>query len=92
MEVKDLLKGAFGKDREKPQPDEHREHHRHEKAAPRYIQDPYSAVSAQRFFDPNYKAVAPPPKAPPQRYASEGVGPALGNDGSWGQPQALENK
>ena len=92
MQVKNMLNSVFGMNQEPTQEPPVAAPVKREKEPRRYIQDVYSGVSAQRFFDPGYKAIAPPPRPAPQRFADEGVGPALGTHGPWGQPQALEPK
>jgi len=92
MQVKNMLNSVFGMSQPATAEPAPKEPAKKEKPPKRYIQNVYSGVSAQRFFDPNYHAIAPPPRPAPERFADEGVGPALGTHGPWGQPLAMEPK
>ena len=51
----------------------------------------YSAASAQRFYDPSFKAIAPPPEPqvqpPPDKLVNTGTVQQIGINGAWGKPQ-----
>jgi len=87
-EIRDILHGAFGV-KEPPKSErvipEDKTIKTPSERQP--IVDIYSAVSAQRFYDPSFKALAPPKAEPPTtQEAKRGTATQMSMQGAWGTP------
>ncbi len=100
MPIRDLLKANFSKSLEKgpsetSQANKPREAERKSKSESAPISDIYAGASAQRFFNPNFKAIAPPMaprnvKAPSETEALRGTANQMAISGAWGTPPEKE--
>jgi len=52
----------------------------------RTLGDIYTALEAQRVFNPGLPSIPKPPSAPPANLAGKGTAPNMDNSGPWGGP------
>ena len=84
-DIKDILHGTFGVNKPgipqvAPTPKKFPDADRNP------ITNVYSAISAQRFYDPSFKAMAPPPEAPTAKEVNQGTAQSMSMEGQWGRP------